>query len=591
MMWIQSLANFFLTSLQRKLILVMTLVVTLAMIAFGAYLVNTQRQTATAELTSRATRTVDLFAQTISLPLWNVDTDSMQAQIDAIMADPEVHAVRIIDIGKTEPKVIKAREEAAVELITRKAEIIFRRGEERIPLGTVEIDYTRALLNRSLAQTRLLVIIIILSLILVQVLGIYLLVGRLVTKPLHQITALTSRVALGDYTGQANLKSRDEMNILATAFNSMTNELRQTLEGLEQRVKERTVDLERANQETTQRAKTLRTIAEISNTVTSLDSLDELLPKITQRTSEALGVYHTGIFMVDANGEYAVLRAANSAGGQKMLARGHRLKVGQVGIVGYVSGSGIARIALDVGKDAVFFNNPDLPETRSELALPLKLRGKTVGVLDVQSVERAAFTSEDIDTLSLLAGQIAITIQNARLFEETERALLEAQTIYGQSARSSWREFASRGVLGFQYAGGNISTLKPLEKATAKQTGLGAKLMEAETLSIPISVHGDQLGVLNIRQPERSNAWSESEIRLYQSIVERLSFALENARLIEETAKNAERDRTITKIGDKLSASTQVEAILRTAAEELSRALKGSEVLVQLQPKASKDGQ
>lgn len=590
MMWIQRLTDFFLTSLQRKLILVMTLVVTLAMIAFGAYLVNTQRQTATTELTNRATRTVDLFAKTISLPLWNVDTDSMQAQIDAIMADPEVHAVRVIETGKTEPKVKKAREEAAVEPITKKAEIIFLSGEEKRSLGTAEIDYTRALLNRSLAQTGLLIVIIILSLILVQVLGIYLLVGRLVTSPLHQITALTSRVALGDYTGQANLKSRDEMNILATSFNSMTNELRQTLEGLEQRVKERTADLERANQETTQRAKTLRTIAEISNTVTSLESLDELLPKITQRTSEALGVYHTGIFMVDANGEYAVLRATNSAGGQKMLARGHRLKVGQVGIVGYVSGSGIARIALDVGKDAVFFNNPDLPETRSELALPLKLRGKTVGVLDVQSIERAAFTSEDIDTLSLLAGQIAITIQNARLFEETERALLEAQTIYGQSARSSWREFASRGVLGFQYASGNISALKPLEEATANQTGLGA-LMEAETLSIPISVHGDQLGVLNIRQPERSNAWSESEIRLYQSIVERLSFALENARLIEETAKNAERDRTITKIGDKLSASTQVEAILRTAAEELSRALKGSEVLVQLQPGASKDSQ
>jgi GAF domain-containing protein len=196
----------------------------------------------------------------------------------------------------------------------------------------------------------------------------------------------------------------------------------------------------------------------------------------------------------------------------------------------------------------------------------------------------------------LLAGQIAVTIHNAQLFEETRHALLEAQTIYGQSARSSWREFTDRGVLGFSYAKGLVSTLQqpaepPTAGKTSKKTASGKNSREVELLSIPIKVRGEELGLLNIRQSGRSSDWSESEIQLYQAIVERLSFALENARLIEETTKNADRDRTITEIADKLGSSPLVEEILRTAAEELSRALKGSEVLVQLQPVSPDDNQ
>lgn len=353
----------------------------------------------------------------------------------------------------------------------------------------------------------------------------------------------------------------------------------------------RTLELERANKVSAERTEQLRTVAEISPSFASLEGLNELLPKITERISKALNVYHVGIFLVDEDGEYAILRAANSEGGQQMLEQGHRVKVGQTGIVGYVCAFGKARIALDVGNDAFFATSLDLPETRSELALPLKLREKTIGVLDVHSSKQVAFTNDDIDTLSLLAGQVAVAIQNARLFEQTQRALLEAQTIYGQSARASWREFTGRGILGFSYAKG---TVKPLEQVIEKATitdefTLRENVDGTETLSIPIKIREEELGVLNIRQQGRSSDWSESETQLYRAVVERLSFALENARLIEETTKNAERDRTITEISDKLGSSPVVEEILRTAAEELSRALRGTEVLVQLQPTASSD--
>jgi GAF domain-containing protein len=269
--------------------------------------------------------------------------------------------------------------------------------------------------------------------------------------------------------------------------------------------------------------------------------------------------------------------------------------VGQTGIVGYVARTGKSRIALDVGSDAVFFDNPDLPNTRSEMALPLRVGDDIIGALDLQSVARAAFTPEDVDTLSLLADQISIAIQNARLFEETRLALAEAQSAYSQSAQIGWRDIARRGTTGYRFANGQIEAFKEpvTESVSAAKTGKkgspGVNPGSPELLSIPISVRGEKLGILNIRQMGRTTTWSDAEVRLYQSIVERLSFALENARLIEETTNRAERDRTITAISDKLSSSAMTEAILRTAAEEISRVLQGSEVLVQLQPGTFKD--
>jgi GAF domain-containing protein len=407
----------------------------------------------------------------------------------------------------------------------------------------------------------------------------------------RDFTVTFSLVAVLSYVTVYSLRSalqRSRNNEKQMAENN--KELLSLQQELETRVAERTSELELANEKMLERAERLRTISEISRTFTLLQNLGELLPEITRRISEAFGFYHVGIFLIDPSGGYAVLQASNSPGGQKMLERHHRLKVGQTGIVGYTCGSGKPRIALDVGLDAVFFDNPDLPNTHSEVALPLRAGGKTIGALDVQSIASGAFTSEDIDILSLLADQISISIQNVQLFEETRLALAESQTTYRQSARTSWNEIARQGVYGFRYLNGTIEpvqgqsvNLSPDTTKTGKKIVPNPDVSNPEVLSLPIGVRGEVLGSLNIRQPGRNTAWKEGEIRLYQSIVDRLSFALENARLMEETTKRAERDRTITDIADKLGATTRTEAILRTAAEELSRVIQGTEVLVQLQ--------
>ncbi len=202
--------------------------------------------------------------------------------------------------------------------------------------------------------------------------------------------------------------------------------------------------LEDLTRQTRHRATLLEAGVEVSRAAVQIRDLDQLLPQITRLISEHFGFYHVGIFLVDKPSGYAVLRAANSPGGRRMLARGHKLRVGSEGIVGYVTSTGQPRIALDVGQDAVYFNNPDLPATRSEMALPLRLGDEIIGALDVQSTQEAAFDQEDIAVLSGLADQIALIIQNAILFQQARTALQESEQIYRRYLRQEWEGFMRR---------------------------------------------------------------------------------------------------------------------------------------------------
>jgi PAS domain S-box-containing protein len=187
---------------------------------------------------------------------------------------------------------------------------------------------------------------------------------------------------------------------------------------LEQRVTERTAELEH-------RTLQLQTAAEVARDAAIAHDLDGLLERAANLICERFGFYHTGIFLVDLQGEHAVLKAGTGEPGREMIEHGHKLRVAEEGIVGHVVGSGEPRIALDVGADAVHFKNPYLPDTRSEMALPLKVGERIIGALDVQSTEKAAFGEQDVATLQLMTDQLAIAIERTRLFEQTQAALEE----------------------------------------------------------------------------------------------------------------------------------------------------------------------
>ena len=200
-------------------------------------------------------------------------------------------------------------------------------------------------------------------------------------------------------------------------------------------------ELERAFQVSQRRQTMLRASAEVSKTITQTHDLDQLLVQVTQLISQNFCFYHVGIFLVDDTGLYAFLRAANSEGGRRMLARGHRLGVGAAGIVGFATGTGQPRIALDVGVDRSFLDNPDLPETRSELAVPLNIGGQTIGALDIQSTDLNAFDEEDMTVFATLADQISTAIENVNLLQKTQAALEQAEIAQRRYLRKEWDAF------------------------------------------------------------------------------------------------------------------------------------------------------
>jgi GAF domain-containing protein/HAMP domain-containing protein len=401
-----------------------------------------------------------------------------------------------------------------------------------------------------------------------------LLAANFFTNPITELTNVAQSISAGDFSKRASIRTRDEIGLLADSINVMTDEIQQSIETLESRVERRTADLSQANQQSEKRAQNLQTIAEISRTISTERDQEQLLSLITKIVSDRFGFYHVGIFLLDDTNTYAVLRAANSAGGQEMLKRRHSLKVGQTGIVGYVTSTGSPRIALDTGADAVFFNNPSLPETRSEMALPLITRGTIIGALDVQSKIPNAFTAADVSIISLLADQIAIAIDNARLLEAAQASIEETQAVFNEYLAESWQKKTETGVIGYRQTttGGQIITNANL------QVLMGEADNHGKTLEVPIRVRDQTIGVLNIRPSSEEQGWSDEDMNIIEAVTERLGLALDNARLFEETSTRATRERLVADITTKIRSSNDPQEMIKTAMEELKQVLGASKV-------------
>jgi GAF domain-containing protein len=357
----------------------------------------------------------------------------------------------------------------------------------------------------------------------------------------------------------------------ATGLATSNQELTRLRDDLELRIQERTASLER-------RAAQLQAVSSMARNITAIKDLDSLLPNTTRLVSEQFGFYHTGIFLLDDAREFAVLKAANSAGGSQMLARGHRLALDSNSIVGYSASHGEPRIALDVGVDSVYFNNPYLPSTRSEMAIPLRTGGQVIGVLDVQSQEKDAFVQEDIAVLATLADQIAVAIENARLHDESQQALAESRSTFERYVRQQWSSFAQQvRYSGFVYDGKQVlpldKKLKREQAPSGAQIGEHAIATSPATVTLPIKLRGQTIGYLDVRSKRGNREWTNGEITLLEAAAERAGLALENARLVESAQRRASRERSIGQISAKIGAVSDIDSILQTAVEELGRKL------------------
>jgi GAF domain-containing protein/HAMP domain-containing protein len=434
-------------------------------------------------------------------------------------------------------------------------------------------------------QAGLRVMVLLLVLLLIVAILVSLILGQVITSPIIRLTEVANQIVDGDLDARSMITAEDEIGTLSTAFNTMTSRLRDALKELERRVEQRTAELAGANERNERRAQQFESISQVAATISSTRDLNALLPQITAAIAEKFGFYHAGIFLLDSRREYAVLSAANSAGGQQMLANGHRLRVGETGIVGYVTGTGRARVALNTGQDAAFFNNPFLPDTRSEVALPLKAGDEIIGALDVQSTVENAFGQEDVNILTALADQVSIAIQNARQYEETRKALAESTATARQFVQTGWQQFTkSQKIAGIRHTGARASILYSDEEENHAETGETRNQFRNKnrgvSLSLPVKLRGEVIGTVDVHSVD-NRKWDQDELDIVTAILERSAIAMENARLLAESQKRAVKERTIGEISAKISAQSDIDQLLKTAVQELNRTLPGTEIAIQ----------
>jgi len=404
--------------------------------------------------------------------------------------------------------------------------------------------------------------------------GVYLL-ARQIARPILTIADTAVQVAAGDLDRVVEVKREDEIGVLAQAFNSMTTQLRELIGSLERRVAERTQDLE-------QRSAYLEATAEVGRAASSILETDQLIHQVVDLIRERFGLYFVGLFMLDASREWAVLQAGTGQAGQSMAARGHRIRVGE-GMTGWSIAHAQPRVALEAEEDAVRLVADELPDTRSEAALPLRSRGRVIGVLNVQHTEPGAFDEDTIVVLQTMADQVAVSLENARLFVESQDALDAARRAYGESSREAWADlFRAQPDVGYRSDEQGVTSIGRVATTPESEPEIEQAASDLPELTLPITIHDQVLGTIQAHKADGDEAWTAGEIALMQALGEQLSVALESARLYQDTQQRAARDRLLGDVTARVRETLDVDTVLQTAVREIGEALNIAEVEVRM---------
>ncbi len=416
--------------------------------------------------------------------------------------------------------------------------------------------------------------------------GLGMVVGRLMIAPIGDLMSAAQKMAAGDLSARAVVRRQDETGELAEAFNTMARELGAMVNTLEQRVADR--------------MRSLQTAAEVSRAVTSVLDPEELLNQVVDLVGERFDYYYVGLFLVDSERRFAVLHAGTGSAGQQMLAAGHRLEIGGDSMIGQCVARSEARIALDVGEEAVRFENPYLPRTRSEMALPLRSRGRVIGAMTVQSAEESAFDEADIAVLQTVADQVAVAIDNARLFSETQTALEEMEATHRRYLREEWRTYReSVGVVGYETEQPEAPPLGDEVLAEIRQAiiGEGPVLQGGQeedgrthsALVVPVALRGEVIGALGVQDEDGTRQWTDEEIALVQVVAERMALAADNLRLLDESQRRAAREQLVSDISARIRTSLDPDVVLKTTVRELGRALGVERASIEIAGSTSND--
>lgn len=301
--------------------------------------------------------------------------------------------------------------------------------------------------------------------------------------------------------------------------------------------------------------------------------------------------YYTGIFLKDENAEFAVLKAGSGAPGAEMLARQHKLRIREEGVVGYVVARGEMRIVSDVSQDVVHYRNPSLPLTQSEMAVPLLVGEEVIGALDVQSIQKSAFDEDTVDFLQTTAESLALALQRSIQIDSMTQVTTDIQQRERLVTERSWHSFlkGSRRKTQYQYQASEGSaksgTANTLQHPGEAESSIDEGALPT-AVTVPIKLRDQILGVIHLKvKADRSPA---EVTNLVTAASDRLAAVLESTRLLEEKQELADREKLVSNFSDRIGTATDVDTVLKTTVQELGRATGADEVSIHLKTREVK---
>jgi len=384
-------------------------------------------------------------------------------------------------------------------------------------------------------------------------------------------------------------------------------------------LQDQTRELEAANEQLRLQTFRLRTTAEIARVSSSTLDPETLFTEVVNRIQEGFesaGVYYVGLFLLDEpdadTGErFAVLRAATGEAGKLLLEMDHKLALDDTTLIGWCIAHREARNVSNVEKGTAQFDAVPMSYTRSKIAFPLRSRGRVLGALSVQSTQEASFNESDVAVLQTMVDQVAVAIDNARLFSQTETALAEVRGTHRRYLVDAWEEFLATGsVTQVDYVQpgiklGDREFLHDVQRAAvlheravalndlSRSKGSGGAGEQDEyrgaqtALAVPLKLREQVIGTMTLHETRRQRSWDAGEIAMAETVAEQVALSVENLRLMDEAQRIAARERLIGEISDQMQRAASVENLMRIAAEELNQTLGGSRAYVHLGTGAS----
>jgi GAF domain-containing protein/HAMP domain-containing protein len=369
---------------------------------------------------------------------------------------------------------------------------------------------------------------------------------RSISDPVNELIETFQMVERGDLKQRVPVTATDELATVAMHFNRMIARLENLQSTLEEQVRERTKQLTATN--------------EVGRVASSILDPDRLLSNVANLITERFNFYYAAIYLLDPSGKWAELKEATGQAGNVLKQNRHRLEVAGKSMVATCVRERTPRIAQNTAEEKQRFENPLLPYTRSEIALPLIVGDRVLGALDVQSTKQADFGMDVIETMQNMASQVAVALENARLFQEAQQSINELRSIQKQYLFEGWTNIRSYN--------------KDVEYGIGEPNEAAGQVMES-----PINLRDQTLGKITLEGREE---WSPEQQSLVNAVTAQAAIALENARLVSESRQIALRERTLAEINSRIWASPSIDSILQTVVRELGRRLDASNASIEL---------